>query len=228
MISIAIDGPAASGKTTLSKTLADSLEFLYFDTGAMYRAVTLAALDEKLDLNDEKAIVALAETAEIDLQAPSQEDGRLYDVILNGEDSTWRIRSKKVDQNVSLISAYPGVRAALTKQQQRIGKRGGVVMAGRDIGTVVLPNAELKIYLDASVEERARRRYEELTMRGEEVDLANIEEDMRQRDETDTNRKVAPLRAASDAIVIRSDGKLANEVLEQAIRLATERMEAAQ
>jgi len=228
MISIAIDGPAASGKTTLSKTLADSLEFLYFDTGAMYRAVTLAALDEKLDLKDEKAIVALAETAEIDLQAPSQEDGRLYDVILNGEDSTWRIRSKKVDQNVSLISAYPGVRAALTKQQQRIGKRGGVVMAGRDIGTVVLPNAELKIYLDASVEERARRRYEELTMRGEEVELANIEEDMRQRDETDTNRKVAPLRAASDAIVIRSDGKLANEVLEQAIRLATERMEAAQ
>jgi cytidylate kinase len=228
MISIAIDGPAASGKTTLSKTLADSLEFLYFDTGAMYRAVTLAALDEKLDLNDEKAIVALAETAEIDLQAPSQEDGRLYDVILNGEDSTWRIRSKKVDQNVSLISAYPGVRAALTKQQQRIGMRGGVVMAGRDIGTVVLPNAELKIYLDASVEERARRRYEELTRRGEEVDLANIEEDMRQRDETDTNRKVAPLRAASDAIVIRSDGKLANEVLEQAIRLATERMEAAQ
>jgi cytidylate kinase len=228
MISIAIDGPAASGKTTLSKTLAESLEFLYFDTGAMYRAVTLAALDEKLDLNDEQAIVALAETAEIDLQAPSQEDGRLYDVILNGKDSTWRIRSKKVDQNVSLISAYPGVRAALTKQQQRIGKRGGVVMAGRDIGTVVLPNAELKIYLDASVEERARRRYEELTMRGEEVELASIEEDMRQRDETDTNRKVAPLKAASDAIVIRSDGKLANEVLDQAIQLATERMEAAQ
>lgn len=226
-ISIAIDGPAAAGKTTLSKNLADRLGFLYFDTGAMYRAVTLAALQSGQDMDNEAQMVALAEASEIDLRAPSRDDGRLYDVILNGEDCTWKIRSKAVEGRVSQISAYPGVRAALTSQQRRIGERGGVVMAGRDIGTVVLPDADLKLYLDASVEERAGRRTAELVDRGEEVDPSAIEEDMRRRDEIDSSREVAPLKAADDAVVIRSDGRQAEDVLEEAIALARERMHSA-
>ncbi len=223
-ISIAIDGPAASGKSTLSKSLAEELEFLYFDTGVMYRAVTLAALREDLDLQNEEVITKLAEEAAIDVFPASKNDGRLYDVFLNQEDCTWDIRATEVDQYVSVVSAFPGVRAALTKQQRRIGERGGVVMAGRDIGTVVLPDAELKIFLDASVEERARRRFEELQARGEQRELAEVEEAMRKRDEIDANRKVAPLKAADDAIIIVSDGKEVKDVLLEALSLAREKM----
>ncbi len=223
-ISIAIDGPAASGKTTLSISLADALGFLYFDTGAMYRAVTLAALNAGLSVDDEGAVVKLANESDIDLRPASVDDGRLYDVLLNQEDCTWAIRTKEVDRNVSVVSAYPGVRAVLTQQQRRIGLRGGVVMAGRDIGTVVLPDADLKIYLDATVEERAKRRNQELLDRGEKADLKIVEMDMRRRDEIDANREVAPLRAADDAIVIESDGKEADEVLAQALSLARERI----
>ena len=148
---IAVDGPAASGKSTLAQNLASALGYLYFDTGVMYRAVTLAALKSNIPVEDETAISAIAKELDLDVQHPSIEDGRQYDVLMNGKDVTWEIRSSEVDENVSQVSMYPGVREAMTWRQREIGLRGEVVMAGRDIGTVVLPEADLKIYLDASI-----------------------------------------------------------------------------
>ena len=153
---IAIDGPAASGKSTIAAALAHKLSYLYFDTGVMYRTATWAALDRGLAISDEAAVTKLTESLQIDVKPPSVNDGRQYDVLCDGVDVTWAIRSPEVDAHVSPVSAYPGVRSALTAQQRRIGLRGNVVMVGRDIGTVVLPEAPLKIYLDASAEERAR------------------------------------------------------------------------
>lgn len=212
---IAVDGPAASGKSTLARQLADRLGYLFFDTGVMYRAVTWMALQQQIAVTDEAAVTALAERIHIDVRPPSQEDGRLYDVLVDGEDVTWAIRAPQVDANVSVVAAYPGVRRALTEQQRRIGLRGQVVMVGRDIGTVVLPEADLKVYLDASVEERARRRYLECRQRGEPVSLEEILEAMRRRDAMDSERAVAPLRPAEDAVIVNSDGMDAGEVLER-------------
>jgi len=141
---IAIDGPAASGKSTLAEKLAGTLGYLLFDTGVMYRAVTLAALETLHAVDNEMEVTSLAEGVQIDVEPPTKNDGRKYDVLLNGEDVTWQIRLPEVDANVSHVSAYPGVRKAMTAQQRRIGQRDGVVMVGRDIGTVVLPEAELK------------------------------------------------------------------------------------
>ena len=211
---IAIDGPAASGKSTLGHKLAQALGYLYFDTGVMYRAVTWLALRRGLDIDDEAAITTLAQRVHIDVRPPSVQDGRAYDVIVDGQDITWDIRRPEVDGNVSPVSAYAGVREALFAQQRRIGKRGNVVMVGRDIGTVILPKADLKIYLDASVEERARRRYEELRQRGEPADLEHILQAMRKRDQIDSHRKVAPLRPADDAHILCSDGLDADQILE--------------
>ncbi len=219
---IAVDGPAASGKSTLARRLADRLGYLFFDTGVMYRAVTWAALARQIPVTDEAAVTALAEQVDIDVQPPSREDGRLYDVLVNGQDVTWDIRTPQVDANVSIVAAYPGVRRALTEQQRRIGLRGRVVMVGRDIGTVVLPEADLKVYLDASVEERARRRYRERKARGEQVSLEEILESMRRRDALDTQRAVAPLRPAEDAVIVNSDGLSEDEVLDRVWRLVEE------
>ncbi len=216
---IAIDGPAASGKSTLGHKLAHALGYLYFDTGVMYRAITWQALQRGVDIYDEAAITQLTEQAQIDVRPPSADDGRTYDVILNGHDITWEIRRPEVDANVSPVSAYAGVRKALSAQQRRIGLRGKVVMVGRDIGTVVLPTAELKIYLDASVEERARRRYEELRQRGEPADYDAILRAMRKRDQIDSSRKVAPLRRAKDAHFLCSDGLDADQVLKLALSM---------
>jgi CMP/dCMP kinase len=216
---IAIDGPAASGKSTVAEKLAETLGYLLFDTGVMYRAVTLAALETLECVSDEKKVTELAEQVQIDVQPPTQKDGRKYDVLLNGEDVTWQIRKAKVDANVSHVSAYPGVRLAMTAQQRRIGQRGKVVMVGRDIGTVVLPEADLKIYLDASVEERARRRFEEVQLRGEAQTYQEILASMRRRDQIDSTRAVAPLRPASDAVIINSDGLNVEQVLEKVVRL---------
>jgi cytidylate kinase len=213
---IAIDGPAASGKSTLGNKLACALGYLYFDTGVMYRAVTLLALQQGLNIADEAAITALAERAQIDVRPPSVQDGRAYDVLVDGQDVTWEIRRPEVEAQVSPVSAYAGVRKALSDQQRRIGRRGNVVMVGRDIGTVILPEAELKIYLDASVEERARRRYLELKQRHEPADYEHILHAMRRRDQIDSSRKVAPLKPASDARILCSDGLDADQVLEQA------------
>jgi cytidylate kinase len=216
---IAIDGPAASGKTTLGKRLAEALGYLFFDTGVMYRAVTWAALKQDVSVYDEAAVSGLAEKSQIDIRPASQEDGRGYDVLLDGEDVTWEIRRPQVEGNVSIVSVYPGVRRALTVQQRRIGLRGRVVMAGRDIGTVVLPEADIKIYLDASAEERARRRYTERLERGESADLQAILAVVRERDRIDSTRAVAPLRPADDAFIVDSDNLSADQVLDKVIRL---------
>ncbi|HEB64578.1 MAG TPA: (d)CMP kinase [Chloroflexi bacterium] len=210
---IAIDGPAASGKSTLGYKLAQELGYLYFDTGVMYRAVTWLALDSGTDVYDEAAVTALAESARIDVRPPSRDDGRTADVLVNGRDVTWEIRRQDVESKVSVVAAYPGVRTALTEQQRRIGLRGRVVMVGRDIGTVVLPEADLKIYLDASVEERARRRFTELQARGVPASLEDIAAAMRRRDKLDSTRQVAPLRPADDAVILNSDGMSVEEVL---------------
>lgn len=210
---IAIDGPAASGKSTLGYKLAKELGYLYFDTGVMYRAVTWLAQHHGIDVHEETAVTQLAETARIDVLPPSQEDGRTADVTVDGQDATWEIRRPEVDRHVSLVAAYPGVRAALTQQQRRIGLRGRVVMVGRDIGTVVLPEADLKIYLDASVEERARRRYLELQKHEVQASLEEIARSMRRRDKIDSTRSVAPLRPAQDAIIINSDNMDIDAVL---------------
>ena len=209
---IAIDGPAASGKSTLGKRLADSLGYLFFDTGVMYRAVTWDALQRGVDPADENAATLLAETSQIDVRAPSKDDGRACDVLLNGMDITWETRRPEVDANVSPVSVHPGVRKALAAQQRRIGLRGRVVMVGRDIGTVVLPEADLKIYLDASAEERARRRYDEIIRRGEPADYDAILAGVRKRDEIDSTRAHSPLKAAEDAIILDSDKLNADEV----------------
>ena len=215
---IAIDGPAASGKSTLGKKIADALGYLFFDTGVMYRAITWLAIQHGLDLRDEAAVTALAETVEIDIRPASQSDGRTSDIIAEGEDLTWDIRLPQVDANVSQVSAYAGVRQALTQQQRRIGLRGQVVMVGRDIGTVVLPEAHLKIYLDASAEERARRRYQEILARGKAANYSEILDHIQQRDQYDSTRDIAPLRPAEDAIILTSDELDARQVFEKVMQ----------
>jgi cytidylate kinase len=216
---IALDGPAASGKSTLGRALADSLGYLFFDTGVMYRAITWIALQHDLNLRDEALITELAQKAQIDIRPPSKADGRACDVVIGDKDVTWDMRDGEVDANVSIVSAYAGVRQALSAQQRRIGMRGKIVMVGRDIGTVVLPEADLKIYLDASAEQRAKRRFDEIIARG---DLANYDEILRkviERDHIDSTREVAPLRPADDAIIIDSDKMNANQVLARVMEL---------
>ncbi len=209
---IAIDGPAASGKSTLGRRLADCLGYLFFDTGVMYRAVTWVTLQRGVEVQDENAVTHLAETIQIDVRPPSKEDGRACDVVVDGIDITWETRSPEVEENVSPVSAYRGVRQALATQQRRIGLRGRVVMVGRDIGTVVLPEADLKIYLDASAKERARRRYTEIIKRGGEAEYKQILAGVRKRDKIDSSRAFSPLRAAGDAIILDSDQMSADEV----------------
>jgi cytidylate kinase len=212
---IAIDGPAASGKSTVAERLAAWLSYLYFDTGVMYRAVTYCALERLGSTADEGLVTQLAETITIDVQESSIQDGRTCDVSIDGQDVTWAIRSTQVEANVSQVSAYPGVRRALSLQQRRIGLRGKVVMVGRDIGTVVLPEAEIKIYLDASVEVRARRRYTEVIQRGGSASFDDILAAMKRRDQIDSTRAVAPLRAADDAIQINTDQMGIEEVVDR-------------
>ena len=216
---IAIDGPAASGKSTIGKRLADELGYLFFDTGLMYRAITWLAIQRGLRMDGEAAITTLAEAVPIEVLPPSKADGRACDVIVEGVDITWETRRPEVDANVSVISAYPGVRRALTEQQRRIGKRGRVVMVGRDIGTVVLPDADLKVYLDASAEERARRRYDEIIERGEAADYDEILESLKARDRIDSTRDIAPLKIADDAIVVDSENRTAEEVFQMVLAL---------
>jgi cytidylate kinase len=220
---IAIDGPAASGKTTLAQLMAQRLGYLLFDTGVMYRGVTLAVLTRGVSPDDEAAVSRLAETIEVDVRPPTAKDGRLYDVLANGDDVTWAIRSADVDRHVSRVSAYAGVRAAMTRRQRQIGLRGGVVMVGRDIGTVVLPEAKLKIYLEASVEERARRRQLELSRRGQIAEYEQILRDMKARDDYDSTRPLAPLKPAADAVILDTTGLTVDQVLARAMELTSSR-----
>ena len=216
---IAIDGPAASGKSTLGLRLAQALHYLFFDTGVMYRAITWLALNSGINVKDEIAVTALAQNMPIEVAPASTPDGRACDVFVEGKDITWQTRTPEVEMNVSVVSAYRGVRGALSQQQRRIGRRGKIVMVGRDIGTVVLPDADLKIYLDASAEERAKRRYEEILARGGEADYDEILAKVKERDRIDSTRDVAPLRIAEDAVVLNSNHLSAEEVFEQALAL---------
>ena len=210
---IAIDGPAASGKTTVGSRLAEELGYLCLDTGIMYRAVTLMAIQKGIRICDETRITQLAEMIHIEVKGPTVDDGRDFDVLVDGQDVTWKIRIPEVNLFVSPVSAYQGVRNAMTVQQRRIARQGNIVMLGRDIGTVVLPDADLKIYLDASIEERARRRYEEDKTRGKEVNYDEVLESLQMRDQIDSTRAIAPLKIAEDAIVIDTEDLTVEEVV---------------
>jgi CMP/dCMP kinase len=204
---ITIDGPAAAGKTTVAKAVAAELGAVLFDTGVLYRAVTLAALRSRVRVDDAEGLLRLTQRHHIDVMPASADDGRLYDVLLDGEDVTWAIREAAVDSAVSAVSAHGVVRNALLPVQRRIaGERGPIVMVGRDIGTTVVPDAGTKIFLNASAAERARRRHQELADRGVEADLAELTSDLERRDEQDRSRVTSPLRAADDAIRIETDG----------------------
>ncbi len=222
---ITIDGPAASGKSTIGGRLAGALDYLYLDTGVMYRAVTWVALEQEVPIEDEAAITGLARRLQIDIlrsdpaDAGLEGDGRQYTVLADGQDVTWQIRRPEVDHGVSPVSAYPGVRLALTRQQRRLGERGHIVMVGRDIGTVVMPGADLKIYLDATLEQRAGRRYREILARGEPADYCQVLDSVRRRDEIDSSRSLAPLKPAEDAVVVDTTLLSVDQVMERVLDL---------
>jgi cytidylate kinase len=215
---IAIDGPVASGKTSIGKRLADQLGYLFFDTGILYRAVTYLALQHLGSADDAAGVTALAQRVHLDVLPPTVDDGRDSTVLALAapavagaeagagaglaEDITWALRGREVEASVSLVAAISAVREILTRQMRRVGLRGRVVMVGRDVGTVILPEADLKIFLTASVETRAQRRFEEVQARGEARAYAEILENLRERDRIDSSRAMAPLRPADDAIVL--------------------------
>lgn len=226
---VAIDGPAASGKSTIGQMLAESLAYLFFDTGAMYRAVTWAALQRGLDVHDSGVMGDLAKTLDVDV-VPSEngeESAVPYSVLVDGQDVTIPIRSAEVDQSVSPVSAHEAVRRNLSNQQRHLahtygtGQRdkAGIVMAGRDIGTVVVPDAPVKVYLDATPEERARRRYEEQRDRGVSVQYQDVLAGILRRDEIDSNRELAPLQIAEDAEWIDTTALTRSQVVERIIDL---------
>ncbi len=212
---IAIDGPAGSGKSTIGEQLAHVLGYLYIDTGAMYRAVAWLALQQGVDLHDGPALAQLARHTEIVIERPAIVDGRQYTVTIHGKDITWAIRDASVTRYVSTVATHTEVRAVLRQWQRIMAQKGHVVMVGRDIGAVVLPDAELKIYLTASLEERARRRYAELVARlGEDnptlPTLHELMYDISRRDDEDREN----MRSASDAIVVETDGLSVPQVLD--------------
>lgn len=218
MPAISIDGPAAAGKTVVGRLLARRLGYRFLDTGTMYRAVTKVALDRGISIHDETALAALAAGVSIDI-GEELENGLSPMLLVDGQDLTEAIRTREVDRAVSTVSAVGGVRDALVRLQRVIGKEGGVVMAGRDIGTVVLPNADLKVFLLASLPERARRRHRELIERGMSVTFESVLGDLRQRDRMDSERELSPLAPADDAHQIETDGCTATEVVDQLWRL---------
>jgi len=212
---VAIDGPSASGKSTICRLLARFLGYLYFDTGVMYRAVAAVALSRGISPHDEEAITEMAEALQIDVLSPTVDDGRDVTVLADGQDVSWDIRKVEVEKAVSPVSAYPGVRDAMCLAQRRIGEVGKIVMVGRDIGTVVLPRADLKIYLDATLPERARRRFLERQVRGESVEFDQVLADVKRRDEYDSNRQHSPLTASPDAIVVDTTGLSVDDVMDR-------------
>ncbi len=220
---IAIDGPASSGKSTVGRALAQGLGYLYFDTGVMYRAVTAVAQARDLDVKDERAVTALAEQVVLEVLPSTIADGRDVTVLADGVDITADLRRPEVERAVSAVSAYVGVRRAMAAQQRRIGQGGRVVMVGRDIGTVILPEADLKIYLDASLQERARRRYLERQARGERVTQEQVMADMRKRDAIDSGRTHSPLAMADDAILVDTTDLPFDEVVARVRSLVARR-----
>lgn len=207
---IAIDGPAGAGKSTVAKAAAKELGFLYIDTGAMYRAVGLKAIRSGIAFEETERIEKMTSASDIGIK--SEEDGQ--HIFLDGEDVTGLIRTPEVSMAASRVSAIGGVREALVALQRKIAGENNVIMDGRDIGTKVLPDAKVKIFLTASVEERAMRRYLEMKEKGAEADFEEVKRDMEQRDYNDTHRAFSPLRAAEDAVVIDTTGKSLEESVE--------------
>lgn len=214
-LQIAIDGPVAAGKSTVAQLVAERLKFTYIDTGAMYRAVALAAQRKGIDWGDEKAVCALVQTLHIRLTRPvgKRRDGRKVTVYLGNEDVSWEIRSQELGEGASVVSQYPAVRTELVRQQQQLAQQGGVVMEGRDIGTRVLPDAQLKIYMDADVEERVARKQGQLASVGQTLTTREVKQALMKRDNREMTRAVDPLRAARDAWVFNTTGLTVEEVV---------------
>jgi CMP/dCMP kinase len=219
-ISIAIDGPAAAGKSTVAKIVAEGLEYIYIDTGAMYRALTYKAIKNQVDIKNEADLMEILNDTVIEL-LPGKA-GQI--VLLDGSDVTNNIRTSEVTNNVSVVAAHEAVRKEMVRRQQRFAERGGVVMDGRDIGTHVLPNAEVKVFLLASVEERAQRRHAENIQKGYPSDLETLKQEIAQRDKFDSEREVAPLRKAKGAVEIDTTSLSIQQVVNQIMKLALERI----
>ncbi|MGD8189176.1 (d)CMP kinase [Brevibacillus ginsengisoli] len=209
-MNIAIDGPAGAGKSTVAQQIASSLGYVYIDTGAMYRALAWAALKENNPTTDEAAVADLLRFSQIELK---RMDG-LQHVIWNGLDITQEIRSPEVSNNASIVASHGQVRELMLTLQRNMAKQGNIVMDGRDIGTHVLPDAELKIFLTASIEERAQRRYAELIAKGFDADLEQLKQEIAERDKRDCEREVAPLRQAEDAILVDTTGQTIEQVVQ--------------
>ncbi len=223
---IAIDGPGAAGKSTVALKLAEHLGALLFDTGALYRAVTLASLRVGIPGADAGALATLANAIRIEIRPASVADSRQIDVLLDGEDVTWAIRSPEIDARVSEVAAHPQVRDALLPVQREIADGTMAVLVGRDIGTVVIPGAGTKVYLDASTAERARRRLIELGERGIPCTYESVFRDLERRDAYDSKRDTSPLRAAPDALVIATDGRSIEEIVNEIETTVRSRWEA--
>lgn len=220
---VAIDGPAASGKSTLSERLAELLGYFTFDTGVMYRAATFAALERGVPVHDETAVTRLAQSLEINVMPPADGGAGQCVVTLDGRDVSSEIHFPAVDRNVSVVSTYPGVRQAMTAQQRKIAARGRTIMAGRDIGTVVVPDAECKIFLTASVDARAQRRMLDRQQMGQSVSLDQMRQEIAQRDELDSTRTLAPLRRAPDAILLDNTCLTFDETVQRALEIIQHR-----
>lgn len=219
-ISIAIDGPAGSGKSTIARAVALKFNYIYIDTGAMYRAITLKAIQQKISIEDKVALTQLAKKTLIRFKYIEADGLSELRVIMDGVDVNEAIRSLEVTGNVSAVSAVAGVREALVELQRNMAREGGVIMDGRDIGTVVLPDAELKVFLTASVKERSKRRWLELQAKGVEVGLEELEEQIQKRDELDSTREINPLKQADDAILMDTTALSIAEVTDRIVELA--------
>lgn len=214
-IQVAIDGPASAGKSTVAKIVAKKLHFIYCDTGAMYRSVTFAALKNQVKLDDDQALKELLKTIQIRF-VPAEPEQRVF---VNDEEVTQAIRTPEITNNVSLVSAQPSVRAELTKRQQEIAEAGGIVMDGRDIGTTVLPNAEVKIFLVASVHERAVRRFKENQTKGIDTPLDVLEKEIEERDYKDSHREISPLTQAKDAVLVDTTSLTIDQVVDKILEI---------
>ena len=219
-IAIAIDGPAGAGKSSISKVVANELGYLYIDTGAMYRGVTWAVLDSHVNVNNQKDVESLLPSLDLTLEPTAN----ACKVFVKGQDVTDLIRQQQIDENVSTIASYKGVREYLVERQQAMAAVGGVILDGRDIGSVVLPKAELKIYLTASVDARAKRRWLEVQGTSNEQSLEDIKKNVESRDEMDKNRDESPLVCVEDAIVVDSSNMTFDETVEHILHLVQERI----
>jgi len=219
---IAIDGPAASGKSSVGRMIARHMGYSFLDTGIMYRAVTFEVINQGVHIKQEAEIGEIAENTNINVRRASNSDGCDLDIYINAKNVTDQLRTPAVNDLVSQVSRYRAVRDAMTRKQRIIGGKGGIVMAGRDIGTVVLPNADLKFFLKASIGERARRRYGEEKNKGSNISYKEVYINVAMRDKIDSTRAIAPLKPAADAHIIHTDGKNVDTVIAEILRIVEE------